>query len=323
MENLKKLSIKIPVYTSKAIETDADDLFAITNQSLLEGAKIKIASFNIGSEKPLMITKRTKTTAIGINKIEPIDIKFNEDLCLLLKVTAYKTNLTDGYYQSSGNSETEIRFNLDDKLCSDTYFFILYPQVDRLLVNKKTSSFWHIFLYEDPSKENEDMISIARKIMKYVLEVPIKNIKSEQMLSELKKFDLISEMKITLSSISDDKDDIPTYLEKYSITSKLKKEKQISLSNITKDDAINTFKDESFTSSYSKRQLKFITHNQRVFSLVQEFKDKLTSTFEDSFNYSVDVEEKDVEKGTIFQPEVIKKNVEGIFTKYMNATNDE
>lgn len=323
MENLKKLSIKIPVYTSKAIETDADDLFTITKQSLLEGAKTKIASFNSGSEKPLMISKRTKTTAIGINKIEPIDIKFNEDLCLLLKVTAYKTNLIDGYYQSSGKSETPIRFNLDDKLCSDTYFFILYPQIDRLLVNKKTSSFWHIFLYEDPSKENEDMISIAKKIMKSILNVPIKNIKSEQILFELKKFHLISEIEIKLSSISDNEDDIPTYLKDYKITSKLKKEKQISLCNINTNDAISAFQDKSFTNSYSRRQVKFITHNQRVFSLVQEFKDKLTSTCEDSFNYSVDVEEKDVKKRTIFQTEVIKKNVEGIFTKYMHATNDE
>ncbi len=89
------------------------------------------------------------------------------------------------------------------------------------------------------------------------------------------------------------------------------------------DDAISAFEDESFTNSYSKRQLRFTTHNKRVFSVVQEFKDKISSALEDSFNYSIDVSEEDIKNGNIFKTEAIKQNVEGIFTRYMSACTDE
>jgi hypothetical protein len=89
------------------------------------------------------------------------------------------------------------------------------------------------------------------------------------------------------------------------------------------DDAISAFEDESFTDNYSRRQIKFATHNKRVFSIVQEFKDKMSSALEDSFNYSIDINEDDIKDGTIFKTEIIKRNVEGIFTRYMSDCNDK
>lgn len=50
--------------------------------------------------------RRAKTTIIGIQNIEPSDIQFGDDKCLLLRVTAYKTNLLDGYYQRVSDGES-------------------------------------------------------------------------------------------------------------------------------------------------------------------------------------------------------------------------
>ena len=117
MDTNKKLLIKVPVYVSQETERECEsyNLFKTNNASLINDVKSLISSFNDSSLCPLMINKRAKTTAIGINKIEPIDIKFNKDDCLLLKVTAYKTNLIDGYYHNKV-AEEDIRFNIDDKL---------------------------------------------------------------------------------------------------------------------------------------------------------------------------------------------------------------
>lgn len=325
MEKNKNLLIKVPVYVSQETERECGcySLFQTDNASLINDVKSLISSFNDGPLCPLMINKRAKTTAIGINKIEPIDIEFNKDDCLLLKVTAYKTNLIDGYYHNKA-TEKDIRFNIDDKLCSDTYFFILYPQIDRKLTTDKLSYYWHVFIYEDPSKESADMTSIARKIMKDIIKIPIRNVKSDKLLADLKKYDLISQVEITLSSFSDDsEEDIPAYLRKYSLDSKMKKERKIKLENMAINDAIMAFEDESFIKSYSRRQLKFFMHNKRTFSLIQEFKDKLSSTLEESFNYDVEVDENSVKNKTIFQVDSIKKNVEGIFKGYMYTTRNE
>lgn len=323
-DQTKKYKIKVPVYVSNLIERDdSDSIWVTTQESMIEDVKTLINTYNSNPLKQVKSDNRAKSTTICIKCIEPTNMQFSEDKCLLLRVTAYKTNLIDGYYQSASDEKAEIRFQENDKLCSDTYFFILYPMISRNTINSKTEIYWHIFIYEDPSKANDEMARIARLIMGKIINVPIKNIKSEKMLSDLQKYKLISEVEITLSTLNDDDEEVPTYIQRYQFESKLKKEKTIKLSNMKVDDAISAFEDESFTRNYSRRQIRFTTHNKRVFSVVQEFKDKLQQTLEDSFNYSIDIEELDIKGGAIFTIDTIKKNVEGIFTRYMATCTDE
>lgn len=321
-EKKKSLCIKVPVYVSQPIERE-NEFFSVTNESLIEEAKILINSFNSTPQKAIISEKKTKTTTIGINHIDCIDLQFNYDECVLLKVTAYKSNLIDGFLQSETLKENELRFKPNDKLCSDTYFYILYPTIVRNDEKEKVVAYWHIFLYEDPSKESTDMTSIARLIMRAVMNVPIKNIKSDKMLAELKKFDLISQVEIVLSSVSDDDDGVPKYLQRYKCSNKLRKERKMVLENVSIQDAITAFEDDSFTLDYSRRIIKFRTYNKRVFSMVQEYREKLSSTLDDSFNYSIEVDELDVKNGSIFETEKIKKNVEGIFARYLAESHDD
>ena len=321
-EKKKSLCIKVPVYVSQPIERE-NEFFSVTNKSLIEEAKILINSFNSTPQKAIISEKKTKTTTIGINHIDCIDLQFNYDECVLLKVTAYKSNLIDGFLQSETLKENELRFKPNDKLCSDTYFYMLYPTIVRNDEKEKVVAYWHIFLYEDPSKESTDMTSIARLIMRAVMNVPIKNIKSDKMLAELKKFDLISQVEIVLSSVSDDDDGVPKYLQRYKCSNKLRKERKMVLENVSIQDAITAFEDDSFTLDYSRRIIKFRTYNKRVFSMVQEYREKLSSTLDDSFNYSIEVDELDVKNGSIFETEKIKKNVEGIFARYLAESHDD
>ncbi len=322
--NSKGYQIKVPVYVSEKMERDNNGaIFPTSSSSLIDDAKALIRTYNSNPEAILTSNKRNKTTTIGIKSIDVEEISFNEDPCLLLRVTAYKTNLIDGYYQSASEEGRQIRFKEQDKICSDTYCFILYPLLNTQIEDGlKIDVYWHIFIYEDPSKTNEEMARIARLIMGKILKTPIKNIKSEKMLADIKKYGLISEVEISLSVEEDDDKGIPEYIKNYQFSSTLKQEKKIKLSNMSADDAISAFEDESFTKHFSKRQLKFVTHNKRVFSVVQEFKDKMSSALEDSFNYSIDVNEEDIKDGSIFKTEIIQRNVAGIFTRYMSDCND-
>ena len=320
----KGYQIKVPVYVSEKMERDNNGaIFPTSSSSLIDDAKALIRTYNSNPEAILTSNKRNKTTTIGIKSIDVEEISFNEDPCLLLRVTAYKTNLIDGYYQSASEEGRQIRFKEQDKICSDTYCFILYPLLNTQIEDGlKIDVYWHIFIYEDPSKTNEEMARIARLIMGKILKTPIKNIKSEKMLADIKKYGLISEVEISLSVEEDEDKGIPEYIKNYQFSSTLKQEKKIKLSNMSADDAISAFEDESFAKHFSKRQLKFVTHNKRVFSVVQEFKDKMSSALEDSFNYSIDVNGEDIKDGSIFKTEIIQRNVAGIFTRYMSDCND-
>jgi hypothetical protein len=231
--------------------------------------------------------------------------------------------LIDGFYQQQDDEGHEIRFKQKDKLCSDTYIFILYPLIVKDLVNDASEIFWHIFIYEDPSKVGAEIVKIAKLIMGQIIKAPIRNIKSDKMLADIRKYDLISKVEISLSTIGEDEEGIPEYIKNYTYKCFSKREQKISLENMSVDDAVLVFNDKDFTKWYNRRTVKFLTYNKRLFSMVQEFKDKMTESFEDSFNYSIEIKESAIKDKSIFETENIKKNVEGIFSSYLAAnTND-
>ena len=318
----KTYPIKVPVYVSEKIERDDNgSLFATNVADLINNAKSLINKY---TSSTITLLDKRKTATIGIKSIMAEDISFNSDQCLLLRVSAFKSNLTDGYYQQANDTENTIRFNEKDKICSDTYCFILYPfltmQSD---TNAKYDIYWHVFLYDDPSKANNEMIKIARSIMKSVLNTPIKNIKSDKFMADIKRYKFINSVEIELSTITDDDEGVPKYIQKYNFKSIIKKGKKITLSNMSSDDAVCALQDDSFLKNYSKRQFKFITHNKRIFNIIQEYKDKLSEAIEESFNYTINVNEEDIKSGKIFETDTIKRNVEGIFTEYMANYSDE
>ncbi len=254
----KKYLIKIPVYISEKIERESETLFSkFKLEDIIEEAENKFNKFN-QSKNPYIITQRSnssKTTAIAIERIDYERIKFNKDQCLLLKVTAFKTNFVDGFYQSQNKDSKEIRLKQNDKIGSNTYCFILYPISQATEEDQRINIYWHIFIYEDPSKTSDEMRKIANAIMRKIIGAPIHNIKADKMMEDLRKCKILPEIEIVLSSLdnSNDDDDLPLALKNYAFTCSLKKEKRIKLNCIKVEDAIDTFEDQSFKENYSKR----------------------------------------------------------------------
>ena len=326
MEELaKKYDIKIPVYVSERVKLEKNSLFANSSALLLQQVKDLIANYNSNPQKKILTAKRNKTDKIGIKNINVIDLSFNSDDCLLLQVTAYKTNLLDGYYQD-GEEKQQIKFQQLDKLCSDNYFYVLYPLIRRNYNNNEDEVYWQLFVYEDPSKSDEEIVQIGRSMMRHILKTPIKNIKSEKLIEDLKAHKL-ADVEIILSSFDEDdsNDGKPKYIKNYQYSCKLKREKKMLLSGMQIEDVLEVYKDRTDfdTSNYSKRQLKFLTEDRHTYSIVQEFKDKIKESIEDSFNYKESVSEEDVKSKKIFEIDEIKKHMEGVFCNYLaNHKND-
>ncbi len=223
--------INIPAFISELNEINEDGaIFTFNEDSLIDNAKIQLQIYNGKNEQPIISDKRSKkATRLGIGNIEVIDLQFNTDKALLLKVSSFKTHLVDGYYQrlkEDDNTKDEYKFKIDDRLCSDTYFFVLYPVVKRNSITMKCQEYWHVFLYVDPSKEEADMKMIARYIMSKIIKRPIKHIKAHKFIEELRKQKLIQSVEISLFSYSDaDDEEKPGYLKDYSVVCKIKKHK--------------------------------------------------------------------------------------------------
>lgn len=318
-EFIKQYDIKIPVYVSERVKLEKNNLFANSSATLLQHVKDIIANYNSNPQKKVLTAKRNKTDKIGIKSINAIDISFNTDDCLLLQVTAYKTNLLDGYYQD-GEEKQQINFQQLDKLCSDTYFYVLYPLIRRNHNSNEDEVYWQLFIYEDPSKSDEEMVQIGRSMMRHILKTPIKNIKSEKLIEDLKAHKL-ADVEIVLSSFDEDdsSDGKPVYVKDYQYSCKFKREKKISLSGMRIQDVLEIYNDRTDfdTSNYTKRQLKFLTEDRHTYSIVQEYKDKIKEAIEDSFNYKESVSEEDVKSKKIFEVDEIRKHMEGVFCNYL------
>lgn len=310
-EKIKEYKIKIPVYVSDNID-DEKHLFGSTFSNMLTHAKELIDKYNNTSDWHITSDRRSKTSVTGVNKIDYFDFKIGDDDCLLLQATAYKTNLVDGYLEGEDNDI--ILFKENDKLCSNTHFILLYPNIFSTTINKNVV-YWRIFVYEDPTKSNDEVTKVAKLIMREVIKCPIKNIKEDKLLSDLKNEKIIESIEIKFLSFNDDGiDDTPPYLKNYIIENKLKKERNIKLENVNSVDAIKVFENTELPDSFNKRQVQFLMKNKRVLTVTQEFYENLKIAFDDSFNYSFTINEDELQN--VFEKDFIINKMKEVISNF-------
>jgi len=315
----KEAVISIPVYISDLLEIpeDKESLFPYTQGNMIESAKSAIETFNSSAQFHIIEDSRTNSPIkLGISSIEVEDLDFNQDKSILLRVSAYQTNLIDRYYVDSTSSD-EHHFGTNDKLCCNTYCIILYPKIYKNILKGKYAAYWHVFLYVDPFKESKIISKLARHIMSKVIKAPIRNVKSEKFLNDIRNTPEFSKVEITLNTYCEGEDSEPDYVKRYSYESKVRTLKTLILYNVKPEDAISALEDTNGIASNSRRTLRFETPEQRVFSSVQDFRDKLSHTFEDSFNYTVTVLQSDVTSKQIFELDFIKERIQGLLTRYL------
>ena len=312
-EKQKNYTVKIPIYTSENIKNEKT-LFGETYQSMLAGAKELIAAYNNDLNWHIASDKRSKTSITGVNKIDVTECKIGRDECLLLRATAYKTKLIDGFLENE-NSEIII-FRENDKLCSDTHFILLYPNRFNDVV------YWRVLVYEDPTKTNDEVTRVAKLIMKEILKCPIRNIKEEKLLQDLKSQGIINGIEICLTSLYDSDDETPPYLQNFLIETKTKKEKRIKLENVPSEESIKLYEDIGFSNTYTKKQISYLLKNKRILSVTQEYRDNLKQTFEDSFNYSFGIDESQLVNAKIFESEFVIDHMTSVINNFMSIHSD-
>ncbi len=322
--------VKVPVYVTGNLERIEDDLLfsPTTCDSLISEVKDVIVNYNNRGQK-VAKSNRRKSSIIGVQSIMVHVCSYDEDKCLLLQATVFKTNLIDGYYKRANDSDiveeedgnSVFVFQQNDKLCSSTHFILLYPSV--FSVENRTIIYWRVFVYEDPTKSNEEVTHVAKMIMKDILKTPIKNIKEEKLLNDLKDAKCVSNVELTFYAFNDIDDETPPYLQEYNYSGKIKKEKKYKLDNMSSEDAIKAYNDEDM-GAYTKKVIKYTLPNRRVLSVsMTEFKDNIHRAIEDSFNYFFTVTGDDLNSGRIFDIDFIRTHIQAVFTNFMSLNRNE
>lgn len=318
IEKEKSYLIKIPVYTSEIIDR-ANDLFGgVSYADMIEFAKKKIESYK---QKPFKISKnkRNKAQTKEIDKIDYKECKVGIVPALLIKVSAYNTNLHDGYVEI----DERIPLQLNNKVGSDTNYFLLYPNIVGIDVNNYKHH-WLVLIYEDPFKDAYDILNTVKIVLSKILEIKTANIKLAQVLAELKKLGSIPELQIKLSMISFDDNDVDIKYRSYLVKSKLKKVEEDNYKNLPFESTSDILGDVSYQEDYQKREVRII-RDEKEYRIISEMKNDaantIQETIEEVFNYPIPVSESEFKN--IFDENVIISNFTTVLEKYLTSSDGQ
>ena len=237
----KSYLIKMPVYTTTSIDNLEGFFGGISFIDLVNFLKRKLDNF-----QPITSPNRNQTSITVVNTIEPIDVNIGAVPCLLLKVSYYKTNVYDGYFESN----EKIKFSQNSKIGSDSNYILFYP---RIVGTENQTCFYLMVAYEDPGKLNNEVAKLGKLISNKVFDRPVKNIKISEILQELKEIGTIPELEIRFSSLENMDDDIGIKYREYLQKSELTKSRKQNFKNIPADTAEELVMDSGANDPYQKK----------------------------------------------------------------------
>ncbi len=300
-------SIKVPIFSSEIITSERGLFDEASYDSMLKFVKDKVDYFNL-HKPPVKSNRRNKIKETQISEVEYFDYELEGVPTLLLKITAYNTNLIDGYFEN----EEKIILEKNHKLGSVNNFVLIYPMIK----GDTTDTFqyqWKFFVYDDPTKDTFEIISIIKMVCKQILKIQIRNLKLENVLKEIRETHLIESLELSLMSNSDDTDDDSDFKE-YVIKSEIKKTKKVKYENIPTDKFEELL---NIREGFKRRVLKVIGINKEI-KITQERKDdlqRISDTIEEILNSNLTFLESDIDN--IFENEFIVKNLNIVITDFI------
>ncbi|WP_353102688.1 hypothetical protein [Myroides odoratus] len=304
--NEKKIKekIKIPIFSSEIKDMNNGLFEPLDYNALITHIKSKIKTF-VDNKKTVNQAGNNKVKKLEISNIEYTESAFQGVPILLLKITAYNTNLLDGFVETEEKRE----FKLTDKVGSEKNYMLIYPNI----FGNSSSNFtyqYKFFVYDDPTKVSQEIISICKLVTRKILDIPVRNIKLENILKELKLKRVLDDVEIHLSSQTDGIDETELNLHKYLISSKVSKTVKNNYKDIPIDEFENLIKTPQ--GSFIKRVFK-IKENKKEYKITEEL-NILSKTIEEIFNSQYELTQADLEK--LFDEEFILKNLEYALTDF-------
>lgn len=320
-KELKEYRIKVPVYVSELIDKPNDLFGGISYQDMVKSAITKIDEYN-SNRGEIKKPKRNKTFEKHIKGIEYQEYPIgSRKKGLLLKITSFNTNLIDGFFEE----QNKIQFTKASKVGSDNNFLLLYPNIYGLDPNNYRYQ-WIILLYEDPNKENADIVATAKIVLKDVLRIDVKNIKLKTVIENLRQAKYANELQIKLVTQEYDVDKGIPHFHEYLVSSKTKTINEYVYTQMPAEAAINLINKENFITK-GLQAIKRIFLNNREYKITQTFEEeaeeKIKEIVEEIYNSDISISEDDLQN-RLYDTKFVMDKLIPILTDYLkNIENDE
>lgn len=307
----KSYNIKVPVYTTTMLDQNVGLFENVSYQEMILMAKERISKF----KSPISSSSRNKTKKTVVSNVKCHDINIGDVPSLLLQVSAFTTNMYDGYFEA----EEKITITKENKLGSDSNFILLYPRIKGLSPDSYTC-FFLILAYEDPTKDSGEVSRLAKIIANKILDIPIQNIKLPMIFDELKDIHTIPELQIKYSSISDAENDVDVKYREYLITQKFEKKKEKKFKNIPYETMIQLLNDKTDNEDYQHKDTK-ITIGRKEYrikrELVEEAGEELKETAEKIFNALSAISQSELDS-KVHTIDFIIEKLSGVLSNYLS-----
>lgn len=314
----KSYIIKVPVYTTEMIENPNGLFGSPTYENMIEFITNKLTQFS-SKNKTINIDNRIKTKQTVIKDINYSVNEIGINKGILLKVSAYSTNLYDGYLEN----KKKIEFNREDKIGSDTNFILIYPMIIGL-ERENYTTYFIVLIYEDPTKINEEISKIAKVILNNVLEIPITNIKLPSIMDELKKMGEIPELQLKYSSIINDDNEVDIKYRTYFQKSRIRKQREDFFKNMPFEKVEELIYNNDDNEEYQKLEIK-LTNGKKEYKIMKELLSEAGEVLKESaekvFNASTAITEQEL-NDKIHDVEFIISKLKPILENFISINNE-
>lgn len=310
----KLYEIKIPVYVSERV-TEPNGFQNITYDDMTALIIRRIDEHNAKDGK-IVAQQRKKTKKKEIAGLTHIKRSFGDVPALFVQMNAASTNIYDTYIQR----EELIELGKTDKVGSENNWLLLYPQIKGIDPNHYTC-YWLVFVYADPHKDFTDITQSARMFVRSILQLKLRNIKTQDILKELKDIGTTPELKLKYTYITSDSGDVDVKYQNYVTGGKFKKEKVESYSNMPFDYTEEIIADESYREQYQNKEI-LVTIGKKEYKIkkreqLDEAKKLLQDVVEETFNMTSSVTQEELEAATLYDVDFMTEKLKPVIENYL------
>lgn len=302
-----ELIIKVPVFLSDRLERENDIFNGITYREFIDNAKLKIEKYN-NTNISVSTDRRNKTIKKEIGKIDVFENQFNDIPFLLLKISAFNTNLEGCVITENETHQLEN----NDKIGSENNFIMLYPKI---VGEDKQTIYWIILVYDDPKKDSYEIISTAKLVLTKILNQPIKSVKLPSVLEELKKNKILPNIKMQLNSINFNENILEPKYEQYKTSSRIIRKEEYDLSNMPFNEIEDLIKSPF---DFKQRIIKLIVR-KKEYKITQDHKNDAQHGFNDLveqiFNMSTTISLDEIQK--LYENEFVIEKLKSVLEHYL------
>ncbi|WP_368350745.1 hypothetical protein [Phocaeicola dorei] len=315
MKGLNSRIIKVPVFRTK-IEEEEINLFSIDREEMVRQACKKINDFNCSNNNKIILENSGKNYTSEIVKITATRKEMHGSPTVLIKMSAHKTNMGDGYIETS----EKIPVTKEVKIGSDHHYIVMYPLITK--GRTKYKRHWNVFVYDDPNKDSQEFIRMAKEMIKRVLCIKISNLKRNDFVEELKEIPIISNITANFQTVEYVNNQYDAEFKDYIVKGTILSKKQFDLRNLPTSKIVEMLNnDEDVT---IKRKIVNIFAGKKEYKVSQIIKkdyqrarEKYSLLIESLFNESVSITDEEYAQKLYDEDFVIEK-IESAIANYMS-----